>query len=83
MTAIFYPDCKANSENRKFTLEAISPHNGTIDHRGGTRPTDEEFPSKYRDHQREFRYRLLEHRDNEPDSCSSAQERDRVVWERW
>jgi hypothetical protein len=35
MTAIYYPDCEATSDNGRYTLEARSPHNGTIPYRGG------------------------------------------------
>ena len=53
LTAIMYPDCEATSANGEFTLEARSPHNGTIDHRDGTRPSEDEFAFKYREHQSE------------------------------
>jgi hypothetical protein len=71
MTAISYPDCRASSPNGRFTLEARSPHNGTIPHRNGRPASPDEFPFKYRDHQSEFRYRLL------------RGGRSRPVWERW
>jgi hypothetical protein len=60
MTAIFYPDCKATSDDKRFTLEARSPHNGTIRHRDGRKASEDEFGFKYRQHQSEFRYRLLD-----------------------
>jgi hypothetical protein len=70
MTAIFYPDLTATSDGGEFTLEARSPHNGTIRHRDGREPSVDEFAFKYRQHQGEFRYRLM---DGER----------RVAWERW
>jgi hypothetical protein len=73
MTAIFYPDCEANSPNGKHRLEARSPHNGTINHKDGRLPTDDEYGFNYHDHQSEFRYRLLE----------IAGQDQRVLWERW
>ncbi|HYH69239.1 MAG TPA: hypothetical protein VD866_31385, partial [Urbifossiella sp.] len=83
MTAIYYPDCTASSPSGEFSLEARSPHNGTIRHRDGRKSSDDEFGFKYRQHQSEFRYRLLDHsprtalgrlfRGNDP----------QVVWERW
>lgn len=69
MTAIFYPDCTATSDDGRLTLEARSPHNGTIRHRNGRKPSSDEFGFKYRQHQSEFRYQLLD--------------AGRVVWERW
>jgi hypothetical protein len=83
MTAIFYPDCSTASDSREFTLEARSPHNGTIRHKDGRKPSDEEFGFKYRQHQSEFRYRLL---DNSPPSALGRLFRGAgpsVVWERW
>ena len=59
MTAIFYPDCHTISPSGRFTLEARSPHNGTITHRDGRPASDDEFGFKYREHQNAFRYRLL------------------------
>lgn len=60
MTAIFYADCEAASRNGKYTLEARSPHNGTINHKDGRPPSEDEYGFKYRDHQSEFRYRLID-----------------------
>src|SRR5436190_1170914 len=74
MTAIIYPDLRACSFDGSFTLEARSPHNGSIPHRDGRLPSDDEFPFKYRQHQREFRYQLLDHRNEGPPL---------LVWERW
>ena len=59
MTAIFFPDCEATSNSGRFRIEARSPHNGTILRRNGTKPKDA-FEFKYRQHQTEFRYRLLD-----------------------
>ena len=83
MTAIFYPDRTATSDDGRFTLDARSPHNGTIRHRDGRKPSDDEFGFKYRDHQSEFRYRLL---DNSPRGTIDRLLHGagpRVVWERW
>lgn len=83
MTAIFYSDCTTASDNGRFTLEARSPHNGTIRHRDGRKPSDSEFGFKYREHQSEFRYRLL---DNTPRGTVGRLlhgSRPQVVWERW
>lgn len=83
MTAIFYSDCEATSPNGRFTLEARSPHNGTIPHRDGKPASDAEFGFKYREHQSHFRYRLL---DNTPRSVIKrlvGNESRSVVWERW
>lgn len=71
VTAIHYPDRFAASPGGRYRLEARSPHNGTINHRDGTSATDAEFGFKYREHQRDFRYRLL-------DGATDA-----VLWERW
>ena len=83
MTAIMYPDCEATSANGEFTLEARSPHNGTIDHRDGTRPSEDEFAFKYREHQREFRYRLRLNDDGDLASRSSPHRDDCILWTRW
>jgi hypothetical protein len=83
MTAIFYPDRTVTSNSRRFTLEARSPHNGTIRHRDGRKVSESEFAFKYREHQSEFRYRLL---DNTPRGALNQLLRGsgpRVVWERW
>lgn len=69
MTAIYYGDCRATSPNGAFTLEARSPHNGTIPHRNGRPASPDEFAAKYREHQSHFRYQLL--------TGGS------LVWERW
>lgn len=82
MTAIFYPDCRAVSPNGRFILEARSPHNGAINHRDGTPAMGEEFAFKYREHQRDFRYRLLSGSGSVPPAGESADERRPVVWER-
>ena len=71
MTAIFYSDRDAISPNKKFVLQARSPHNGTINNRDGSRPRNDEFAFKYREHQSNFRYQLIEKRDR------------RLIWERW
>lgn len=71
MTAIYYRDRVARSANEEFELEARSPHNGSISHADGRAPTDDEYEYKYRSHQSEFRYRLIER-------ATGA-----VVWERW
>src|SRR5438132_1350947 len=83
MTAIFYPDCDAASLNGKFALEARSPHNGTINHRDGRTPSDDEYPFKYRDHQRDFRYRLLDTTSTSLISRVFGKKAGHVVWERW
>ena len=83
MTAIFYPDCDAASPNGKFALEARSPHNGTINHRDGRTPSDDEYPFKYRDHQRDFRYRLLDTTSTSLISRVFGKKAGHVVWERW
>ena len=83
MTAIMYPDCEATSANGEFTLEARSPHNGTIDHRDGTRPSEDEFAFKYRQHQGEFRYRLRLNSDGDLASRSSPDRDECILWERW
>ncbi len=75
MTAIIYPDRETLSPGGRFTLEARSPHNGTIAHRDGRAPSESDFAFKYRQHQREFRYRLLDR--------ASGGAGPRVVWERW
>jgi hypothetical protein len=82
MTAIFYPDCRANSPNGKFTLEARSPHNGTIRHRDGRPASEDEFGFKYREHQNEFRYQLLENTSGHFLQRLLGRDR-RLVWERW
>ncbi len=72
MTAIFYADCEAASPNGRYTLDARSPHNGTINHKDGRPPSEDEYGFKYREHQSEFRYRLIDNI-----RCGS------VIWERW
>ncbi len=82
MTAIFYPDCEAASADGQFVLEARSPHNGTINHRNGKPPSEDEFPFEYRQHQSQFRYRLLNtHRKSILATRENADTS--VVWERW
>lgn len=79
MTAVFYHDCEALSPNGCFKVEARSPHNGTINHRDGRAATNDEFGFMYREHQSDFRYRLL-------DTAGSALVDDdagSVLWERW
>jgi hypothetical protein len=83
MTAIFYADCQSSSNSGRYTIEARSPHNGTIRHRDGRKPSEAEFAYKYRQHQSDFRYRLL---DNAPHGVLGQLLRGagpRVVWERW
>lgn len=70
MTAIHYPDCQATSPNGHFSLEARSPHNGVITYRDG-RSAEGEFEHEYQEHQKDFRYRLIDNSDG------------RVLWERW
>lgn len=83
MTVILYADCEATSPNGKYTLEARSPHNGTINHRDGRTPSDDELPFKYRQHQSDFRYQLVETTSNSLDSCLSRKGGGSVLWERW
>src|SRR4051812_14499864 len=83
MTAIFYSDCEATSDGGRFTLEARSPHNGTIRHRDGRKPSEKEFGFKYREHQSEFRYRLLDHAPHRSLGRLVGVTGPRVVWERW
>ncbi len=83
MTSIFYPDCEAVSPNGSFILEARSPHNGTINHQDGRAPSEDEFPFKYREHQRCFRYRLLAATNTSLISAEFGEETDHVIWERW
>jgi hypothetical protein len=79
MTAIFYPDLEVRSPNGELTFEARSPHNGTINHKDGRSPSDSEYGFKYRCHQDEFRYRLIDNTD--PIQGSTKQRH--VLWERW
>ena len=83
MTAICYADCRATSPNGKYTLEAQSPHNGTISHKDGRPPSDDEFAFKYRQHQREFRYRLIDNTRGPLLSRIFGKGGGSVVWERW
>ena len=83
MTAIMYPDCEVTSANGEFTLEARSPHNGAIDHRDGTRPTEDEFAFKYHEHQSEFRYRLRLNDHGDLDSRSTPNRDECILWTRW
>lgn len=71
MTAISYPDVETTSPSGRFTLEARSPHNGTIPRQNGTLPTADDYAFQHRDRQREFRYRLRDNPGN------------RILWERW
>ena len=83
MTAIYYPDCQATSPNGRFTLEARSPHNGSICHRHGRRPSEDEFGFKYREHQSNFRYQLLDNVLRQPPGGPFSGCGRRLVWERW
>jgi hypothetical protein len=83
VTAIYYPDCEATSETGWFTLEARSPHNGTVCHRDGRKPSEHEFGFKYRQHQSEFRYRLLAHVGQGTLGRLFGGAAPSVVWERW
>jgi hypothetical protein len=83
MTAIFYPDCTATSLNGKFTLEACSPDNGTINHRNGRPPSEDDFGFKYREHQDEFRYRLIDNTRTPLLARLFGKGGGSVVWERW
>ncbi|MBN9521107.1 hypothetical protein J0H58_21740 [bacterium] len=78
MTAIFYPDCSTTSDGGRYTLEARSPHNGSIPCQDGRMPADD-FPTMYRQLQRDFRYRLLDNQEAEPARTDGMG----VVWERW
>lgn len=80
MTAIFYPDDECVSLNGRFILEARSPHNGEIPHQNGVPSTENEFAFKYREHQSDFRYRLIDTNLREEISGVTSQ---RIVWERW
>src|SRR4051812_1271061 len=83
MTAIYYPDRTATSASGRFTLEARSPHNGTVPHHDGRPATDEEFGFKYREHQSNFRYRIIESVPVRLPSTPRPSDNGRVVWERW
>ncbi|WP_020471149.1 hypothetical protein [Zavarzinella formosa] len=83
MTAIFYSDCKATSPKGKFTLEARSPHNGTINHRDGQPPAENEFGFKYREHQSNFRYRLIDNTRQPSSGQMNGSDGGFIVWERW
>lgn len=83
MTAIFYADCEAASPNGKYTLGAHSPHNGTISHRDGRTPSEDEFAFKYREHQSEFRYRLIDNSRSPLLARLFGKGGGSVVWERW
>ena len=69
MTAVFYPDCDAESPNQQWKATAVSPHNGSIPSRDGSIPTSD-FGYIYKQHQSNFRYQLM-------DSAG------RIKWERW
>ncbi|WP_224241576.1 hypothetical protein [Hyalangium gracile] len=75
MTAIIYSDRAATSPHGRFLLEARSPHNGTIPDQEGRWATESDFSFRYRQHQRNFRYRLLE--------PSPGSVEPRVIWTRW
>lgn len=81
MTAVPYPDLKATSPNGRFLLEARSPHNGTILHRDGRPPTDDEYGFKYGACQDCFRFRLI--RLGDEAAPGTDEPRGHVVWERW
>jgi hypothetical protein len=85
MTAIFYPDCMATSLNGMFTLEARSPDNGTINDRNGNPPSEDDFGFKYREHQDEFRYRLIDNTRNPSIGGfrGKGNGNGTVIWERW
>ena len=83
MTAIFYPDCTATSLNGKFTLEARSPDNGKINHRNGRPPSEDDFGFKYREHQDEFRYRLIDNTRTPFIGRLLGKGSGAVMWERW
>lgn len=80
MTSIYYDDCFATSPNGKFTLEARSPHNGTINYKDGTSPKENDFKFEYRVHQSSFRYQLLVA--NKSASAAEAKTGN-IIWERW
>jgi hypothetical protein len=83
MTAIFYSDCEGTSDGGRFTLEARSPHNGTIRHRDGRKVSEDEFSFKYRQDQSEFRYQLLDNAHSRSFVRLLRRDARRVVWERW
>ncbi len=83
MTAIIYHDCEATSPNGKFTLEARSPFNGTINRKnGGSLPKDD-FRVQYPQHQDEFRYRLIDNTRTPLSGRLFGKQEGLVVWERW
>lgn len=77
MTAIAYPDCWAVSPNGRLRLEARSPYNGTITGRNRKSIGKEDFRLRYRVHQDEFRYQLIE------TARGSTTDVAAVIWERW
>ena len=83
MTAIFYPDREAVSPSGRFLLEARSPHNGAILHRDGRPASQDDYASRYREHQSEFRYRLLDLSSNRPLGWGLDEAAPAVVWERF
>ena len=83
MTAIHYPDCEAASPNGRFKLEARSPHNGTINHQNGKPATPEEFGFKYREHQTDFRFQLIDAESPSIMSRIFGATNAQIVWERW
>jgi hypothetical protein len=83
VTAIFYPDCAAASDDGRLVLEARSPHNGTICHRDGRKPSGDEFEVKHRQHQTGFRYQLLDKERQRKRHWVTGESSPEVVWERW
>lgn len=83
MTAIFYPDCEAVSPNGRYLLEARSPYNGSINHRDGSAPPEDDFSFRGSSHQNEFRYRLIDVTRSQLPSPLVANDGGAVVWERW
>lgn len=83
MTAVNYPDREADSESGRFTIEARSPYNGTISLRDGHMPSEDDFAFKYRQHQSEFRYRLLDNAPRYAHGWVSKAADSKVVWERF
>jgi hypothetical protein len=83
MTSIFYPDIRATSPNGKYTVEVRSPHNGTIKHKDGSVSSDREFATKYREHQKEFRYRLIDNQRTPLPSEQTEGLSGSVLWVRW
>jgi hypothetical protein len=82
-SAISYPDCEATSPNGKYTLEARCPHNGTINLRDGRPPSEYEFAFKYREHQSEFRDRLIDKSRTSLLARLFGKDSGSVLWEKW